>query len=150
MGMRFLDAEGRERVPVMGSYGIGVERLMASVIEARHDERGPVWPASVAPFAVELIAVNLDAAGRQSFSGPLYERLRAAGIDVLYDDREERPGVQFADADLIGAPLRLVASARHLAARKVEWKRRDGKGEGVIGEGEAAEFVREFIKNSIR
>jgi prolyl-tRNA synthetase len=145
MGMRFLDAEGWERTPVMGCYGIGVERLAASIIEARHDDHGPIWPASVAPFTVELIAVNLDPAQRDSFARPLYEQLLAAGIDVLYDDREERPGVQFADADLIGAPLRLIASARNYEARKLEWKSRDGKGQGMIEVEAAVNFVVEKL-----
>jgi len=127
-GANYLDREAQERPIVMGSYGIGVGRLMACIAEEHHDEDGLCWPAAIAPFAVHLCAIG-DAA--QSDASELYRELDAAGVEVLFDDRGERAGVQFADADLIGVPLRLVASARSAQAGGVEAKRR-GRGEEFI------------------
>jgi prolyl-tRNA synthetase len=104
----------------MGSYGIGVGRLMACIAEEHHDEFGLIWPISVAPFHVALIAM-----GRKEEAEEIYRMLQAAGIEVFYDDRNERPGVMFADADLMGFPLRLTVSDRSLKQGGVEFKRRD-------------------------
>ncbi len=145
MGMRYLDTEGNERTPIMGCYGIGVGRLMASVIEARHDSHGPVWPLSVAPFSVHICALNLTDEQRRQFAEATYRALQAKGIDVVYDDREERAGVQFADADLIGAPLRLIFGKRNLAEGNVEWKRRDGSEKGLVAFTEVTAFVERFV-----
>jgi prolyl-tRNA synthetase len=145
MGMRYLDAEGKARTPVMGCYGIGIGRLMASIIEARHDECGPLWPASVAPFEVHLIAVNLAEEEKQFFSLAMYDALRTQGIDVLYDDRNERPGVQFADADLIGAPLMFICSKKNLSDKKVEWKVRGSGEKGIVDFRDAYLFAKKFM-----
>ncbi|MBD3240321.1 MAG: proline--tRNA ligase [Chitinivibrionales bacterium] len=145
MGMRYLDTEGNERTPIMGCYGIGVGRLAASVIEAHHDSHGPVWPVSVAPFAVHICALNLTDDQREQFAAATYRALQAKGIDVVYDDREERAGVQFADADLIGAPLRLIFGKRNLAEGKVEWKRRDGSEQGLVDFAEVVPLVERFV-----
>ncbi len=105
---------------------------MASVIEAHHDKFGPIWPRSIAPFSVHIITIDLRKAERALFSTPVYHELCASGIETLYDDREERAGVKFADADLIGAPLRLIFSGKNLESKMVEWKSRDGSEKGVI------------------
>jgi prolyl-tRNA synthetase len=125
MDATFADADGTRHPFVMGCYGIGVERNMAAVVEQRHDERGIIWPQEVAPYAVHLLALGGTPAV-QAAADQMYETLRAAGVDVLYDDRDASAGVKFTDADLIGIPLRLTVSARTLAEDAVELKRRTG------------------------
>jgi prolyl-tRNA synthetase len=127
LGAAFTDAEGQERPVVMGSYGIGVGRLLACIAEAHHDPQGLIWPVTVAPYPVHLVAL----AGRggpdetRDIAGRLEVSLREVGLEPLYDDRDESPGVKFNDADLIGLPLRLTVSRRALQAGGVEMKRRD-------------------------
>ena len=123
----FLDEQGREQVMIMGCYGIGVSRIVAAAIEQNHDERGIVWPASLAPFQVALLPMNMNKSQRlREAVDSLYAELSQAGIDVLLDDREARPGVMFADAELIGIPHRLVFSERGLDADEIEYRgRRD-------------------------
>jgi prolyl-tRNA synthetase len=145
MGMKYLDKDGKENTPIMGCYGIGVGRLMASIIEARHDAFGPQWPLAVAPFSVHICAVNLSDSQKADFSGLVYNQLLDKGVDVIYDDRSERPGVQFADADLIGAPLRLICGAKNYADKKVEWKRRDNADKGMVDLADVSAFVEEFL-----
>ena len=125
MDASFLDAQGESRRPVMGCYGIGVERLLAAAIEANHDERGIRWPASLAPYHVHIVGINWDNAEVRAAAEAAERDLGAAGLDVLTDDRDERPGVKFNDADLLGMPLRLTISPRNLKASVVELKRRD-------------------------
>jgi prolyl-tRNA synthetase len=119
-----MTADGSE-VPVhMGSYGIGVSRLVGAIIEASHDEAGIVWPDAVAPFDVGLINLKVDAASCREVCDDLYRRLRAAGREVLYSDRDEAVGAKFADMDLIGLPCQLIVGPRGLKAGTVELKRR--------------------------
>jgi len=132
MGMTYLDESGASRVPIMGCYGIGVGRLMSSVMEVYHDKFGPQWPLSIAPWQVHLNALKMAAGSVQDTAETLYRDLRAAGIEVLYDDRDARPGVQFADADLLGIPFRLIVSERNLKENQVEWKRRDTGESGTV------------------
>lgn len=146
MKMRYLDKEGKEKIPLMGCYGIGIGRLMASVIEAKHDDFGPIWPISISPFSVHILSLNLDENQKLSFSKPIYNELLEMQIEVIYDNRDERPGVQFADADLIGAPLRLIFSSKNYADKKVEWKTRNGKEKGLIDFGEVVSFVQTFLQ----
>ncbi len=114
-----------EAVPVHGgSYGIGVSRLVGAIIEASHDDAGIIWPDSVAPFAVGLINLKTNDAATAAKCEDIYGRLRQAGIEVLYDDRDERPGAKFADMDLIGLPWQLVVGPRGIASGLVELKRR--------------------------
>ena len=124
LGAKFLDAEGKQQVAVMGCYGIGVDRLLAAIIEENHDENGIVWPKSIAPFAVHIVALNPDKEGVSEAAERLYDQLRERGVDVLYDDREESAGVKFADADLLGMPLRVTVSPRNLKQAAVEIKGR--------------------------
>src|SRR6185369_15397270 len=125
----FLDEKGDARPMEMGCYGIGVTRVVAAAIEQNHDERGIAFPAPIAPFAVALVPIGSHkSAGVRAAAEQLHDELGAAGIDVLMDDRDERPGVLFADMDLIGVPHRVVLSERGLAAGTAEYKgRRDAK-----------------------
>ena len=106
MGATFLNEEGRAEPLIMGCYGIGVSRTLSAVIEQHHDDRGIVWPKSVAPFDVHLIAINTKDEAQVELANRLYDELSST-YDVLYDDRKERAGVKFADADLIGLPIRI-------------------------------------------
>jgi len=126
MGAMVLTADGRQTPIVMGSYGIGVGRIMSSAIELFHDSDGIVWPKSIAPFTVIITPVVYKDAVRET-ADRLYAGLQAAGIDVLIDDREERPGVKFKDADLIGIPYRVVVGDKRLREGKVELFRRSEK-----------------------
>jgi prolyl-tRNA synthetase len=123
----FLDHEGREHPMIMGCYGLGVGRTAAAAIEQNHDGRGIIWPLPLAPFEVLLVLLNSDQAEVVEAADRLYGQLADAGVDVFYDDRSERPGVKFNDADLIGFPVRVVVGSRGLADGKVEISlRRDG------------------------
>lgn len=148
LGANYLAEDGTEKPIVMGSYGIGVGRLLACLAEAHHDERGLLWPASVAPFAVHLCAIGdegLEAAGR------IEQLLEAAGLDVLVDDRGERPGVQFTDAELIGCPVLLTVSKRSLAAGGVEAKLRGGEsGPEIVAEESLVAWVRSHVSEGAR
>lgn len=140
-GVTYTDETGAERLVVMGSYGIGLERLMAAIIETHHDEWGIIWPKSIAPFDVHLLTLGKDPQPGE-IAARLYEDLRAAGLDVLLDDRAESAGVKFADADLIGIPVRLAVSSKALAAGGVEAKRRDSAERVIVPLDEVAAWVR--------
>jgi prolyl-tRNA synthetase len=122
-----LDADGQEVTLVMGSYGIGVERILSAAVEQNHDRDGFFLPRSIAPFDVILTAANMDDAKLRAAAEKLYEQLLAQGLDVLFDDRNERPGVKFKDADLIGVPLRITVGKRKLAEGAVEILERSTK-----------------------
>jgi prolyl-tRNA synthetase len=124
MGMKVQGPDGGEVVPQMGSYGIGVSRLAGAIIEASHDEAGIIWPEAVAPFRVGLINLRADDADCAEAADDIYGRLQAAGVEVLYDDRDERGGAKFATMDLIGLPWQLVVGPKGLKAGVVELKRR--------------------------
>jgi prolyl-tRNA synthetase len=119
-----LNAEGGRVHPIMGCYGIGVERAMAAIVESHHDERGIAWPAAVAPFAVVVTVAQVDDPESAKVSESLYEQFSAAGIDVIIDDRDERAGVKFRDAELTGIPVRVTVGKRGLAEGSVEITRR--------------------------
>ncbi|MDO6416837.1 proline--tRNA ligase [Sphingomonas sp. BIUV-7] len=124
MGLKVQGPGGTEIVPQMGSYGIGVSRLMGAIIEASHDDKGIVWPDAVAPYAVGLINMRADDAACAAAADDLYATLTAAGVEVLYDDRDERGGAKFATMDLIGLPWQIVVGPKGLANGVVEVKRR--------------------------
>jgi prolyl-tRNA synthetase len=132
MGCTYLDQNGKTQPFIMGCYGIGVGRTMASVIEQNHDEYGPVWPLSIAPYHVHICALNIKKDEVREASEKLYADLKAAGVEVLFDDRGEKAGFMFNDADLIGIPLRLILSPKTLAEGKVEFKRRDSRDKELI------------------
>ena len=135
LGASYLDAAGNASPIVMGSYGIGVGRLLACIAEEHHDERGLIWPVTVAPFDVHLVNLNTRDAAITAAAERIYIHLHDQGVSVLWDDRDETPGVKFADADLIGLPIRLTVSARSLGAGGVEVKRRDGADMSIVSEG---------------
>lgn len=114
MNMTYLDKDGDTNYPIMGCYGIGIGRLAASICEAHHDEYGPIWPMSVAPWQVHICAVRVDDANVKDCADRLYTELQDKGIEVLYDDRAVRAGVMFSDADLLGIPLRIIVSPRNM------------------------------------
>lgn len=125
MNMTYVDANGESKTPIMGCYGIGVGRLAASVCEAHHDEYGPIWPKAIAPWQVHLCAVRVDDEEVRAYADKLYEDLQNAGIEVIYDDRSVRAGVLFADADLLGIPLRIIVSPKNMKQGVVEVASRD-------------------------
>ena len=129
MKATFLDKNGEERPIIMGSYGIGVERIIAAHIEQHHDDSGITWDPAIAPFHVHLIAVNTDNPSLVTFADQLYEDIKRAGLEVIYDDRVEvSPGYKFNDADLLGVPVQVIIGERHFASGNVELKiRRTGE-----------------------
>lgn len=124
MGAKVMGPDGQEKPVHMGSYGIGPSRLIAAIIEASHDENGIIWPEAVAPFDVAILNLKAGDSATDAASERLYRELEAAGRDVLYDDRDERPGGKFATADLIGVPWQILVGPKGLAEGKVELKRR--------------------------
>jgi len=126
-GASFLDSDGKSHPIVMGSYGIGLGRLLASIVEQSHDDQGIIWPLSVAPYQVHLCALSLDKPAVAPTAEKLYQELQKEGIEVLFDDRDDSPGIKFNDADLLGIPLRLTLSPRTLQSQSVEAKWRTEK-----------------------
>ena len=122
MGASYLDQNGGQRPIVMGSYGIGIGRLLATVIERNHDDKGIIWPVSLAPYQVYLCALGMDRPDVAAAAEKLYADLAAGGVEVLFDDRTESAGVRFNDADLLGLPLRVVVSQRTLKSQSAELK----------------------------
>jgi prolyl-tRNA synthetase len=142
MGCEFTDEKGETRPAVMGTYGIGVGRTMAAAVEQHHDADGIVWPLGIAPFEIELVSLNpADAAAREA-ADALYEAMRDANLDVFYDDRDERPGVKFKDADLLGFPIRVNVGGRALKEGKIEIVARRDKSTRAVPREEALEAVR--------
>ncbi len=145
LGANFLDSEGKEQPIIMGSYGIGVERVLACFIEQHFDDKGIIWKAPLSPFDVHVLSLNSakfpevkDAADR------IHEDLKACGFDVLYDDREESPGIKFNDADLIGLPVQVIIGNKNLKEGKVEIKYRESGDREVVEAGTICEKVKEF------
>jgi len=145
MGATFLGADGAERPLEMGCYGIGITRTMAAAIEQHHDEAGICWPAPLAPFGAHVVPVNVNDAELKSAAERVASELAQAGIDVLVDDRDERPGVKFKDADLIGLPVRVTVGPRGLKAGKVEVKPRTASAAEEVLLGEAAARVAAIV-----
>ena len=133
MNATFLDEKGQPQLLQMGCYGIGVTRIVGAAIEQNHDERGIVWPTSIAPFAVVVCPIGYDrSADVKAAADKLHDELEAAGIDVMLDDRGERPGAMFADWELIGVPQRVVISDRGLKEGQLEVQgRREDKASTV-------------------
>jgi len=143
MNATVLDEQGKSVVMAMGCYGIGVTRVVAAAIEQNHDERGIIWPEPIAPFDVSLIPINMQKSARvQQVAEALYAELTAAGLDVLLDDRDARPGVKFADDELIGIPHRIVIGDKGLERGVLEYKRRRDGLAAEVPVAEAAAFLR--------
>lgn len=130
-GVSYLDEKGERKMPVMGCYGIGTTRLVGTIVEAHHDDNGIIWPREVAPYLVHLVSLGNDADVLQS-AEDLYVRLLESGCEVLFDDRDETAGVKFADADLIGLPIRLLVSKKTLEKKSAELKLRAEKNSEMI------------------
>ncbi len=146
MKCTFLDEHGKEQVMEMGCYGIGVSRIVGAAIEQGHDERGIVFPAAIAPFEVCIVPMGYAKSDAvKAAADKLYGELRAAGIDVVLDDRNERPGVMFADMELIGVPHRIVVGERGLNEGKLEYKGRTDTDAQMIAVDEMAAFIREKL-----
>ncbi len=145
LGATVLDAEGRAAPIVMGSYGIGIGRTMAAVAERCHDANGLVWPMSVAPYEVVVCVLNPNDPRTSEVGMRLYEALRGAGVDALLDDRDERPGVKFKDAELIGIPYRLTVGPKGLEQGKVEMVRRRGAARRDLDVAKAADHAIESV-----
>lgn len=143
LGCTFLDSEGKRRPVLMGSYGIGVGRLLACIVEEHHDEHGPIWPISVAPYPVHIV----DLKGGQEVAERLYQELWSNEIEALYDDRNESAGVRFSDADLIGAPIRVTVSSRSLEGGGIEVKRRAESERFIIPLKESVEWLEAEVAN---
>jgi len=148
MNCKYLDTQGKSQPMIMGCYGIGVERSMASVIEQSHDKYGPIWPFAIAPFEVHLCGLNINKEGVGEAAEKIYDELIQAGVDVLFDDRNEKAGVAFNDADLIGVPFRLIVSPKNVAEGQVEFKTRDGQQKDMWGMDEAVEKMIAMVQEA--
>ncbi|MEE8076234.1 MAG: proline--tRNA ligase [Candidatus Binatia bacterium] len=150
MGATYLDAEGREQHVEMGCYGIGITRLFAAAVEQNHDENGIIFPFSLAPFQVLLLPINYGERQIREATDALYEKLIKLGIEVLLDDRDERPGVKFKDADLIGVPLRVIVGAKGLQKGCVEARKRLGGKSEEIPLAEAPQIILSIVTEGMK
>jgi prolyl-tRNA synthetase len=148
MGCYYLDKDGKSNPVFMGSYGIGIGRLLACIVEDHHDEHGIIWPIAVAPFQIHLVSLPWKTGNGDgtATAEALYYNLRQEGLECLYDDRQESPGVKFNDADLIGIPIRLTISERSLKNGGVEYKRRDKSEKAILPLENIVALVKEEIK----
>jgi len=147
MGATYLDENGEAKPIVMGSYGIGLGRLLACVAEEHHDDKGLIWPVTIAPYHVSLVWIPSDSAETLATAERIYQTLREGGIEVLFDDRKATPGVKFNDADLMGLPLRITVGDRSLAHGGVELKRRDQAEKRIVPESDLLVAVRAESRN---
>jgi prolyl-tRNA synthetase len=141
MKAEFTDEKGESRPAVMGTYGIGVGRTMAAAVEQHHDADGIVWPFALAPFEIELVSLNPADETARTAADALYDAMATAGFEVLYDDRDERPGVKFKDADLLGFPIRVNVGGRAFKEGKVEIVTRRDKQVRAVASGDALAAV---------
>lgn len=141
MAAVLLDQDGAQRHPVMGCYGIGIGRILAGVIEEHRDERGIVWPLAIAPYHAHIVGIGIEQPAVRDAAEALRDRFDAAGVETLYDDRDERPGVKFNDADLIGLPFRVTVSPRTVEQGAVEFKRRADADAELVAPEEAVERI---------
>ncbi len=143
MNVTYLDVNGKPVTPLMGSYGIGVDRTLASIIEGNYDDKGIIWPMTVAPYQVSIVPIQYKGQ-MQEVADKLYDELTKAGVEVFLDDRNERPGVKFADSELIGFPVRIVVGDKNLP--NVEVKIRSAENAELVPATEAAKKVADFVK----
>jgi prolyl-tRNA synthetase len=150
LGCNYTDEAGEDKPMIMGCYGVGIGRTVAAAIEQNHDKDGIIWPRPLAPFEVLLVAVNAEDAEVKRVTEELYAELQSKGVEVLFDDRDERPGVKFKDADLIGIPARIVVGAKSLADGKVEVSLRRDREKNLVAPGEAVARALEMLDQSAR
>jgi prolyl-tRNA synthetase len=142
MNAQVLDANGKSQTMSMGCYGIGISRIVAAAIEQNHDDKGIIWPDAMAPYQVAIVPLNMQKSQAVAEAAEtLYQALIDAGVDVLLDDRNERPGIKFADMELIGIPHRLVIGDRSLEQGVIEYKHRCAETTEEIPVGEAATMI---------
>jgi prolyl-tRNA synthetase len=145
MDAKFVDAQEQTHPIIMGCYGIGVTRVVASIVETCHDENGIIWPVNVAPYTVELIPLNVTDSEVMGIANRIYSELTAAGVDVLMDDRDQRPGFKFKDADLIGLPLRITVGGKGLADGITEVKWRSETESSRVAIADTVGYVKDLI-----
>ncbi len=146
MGATVQDADGKDRVMVMGCYGIGITRIVGAAIEQNHDENGIIWPDPLAPFDVVLVPINMHRSDEvRDAAEALYTELTESGLEVLFDDRDARPGVKFADAELIGIPHRIVVSERGLQGGELEYRHRRDEESRNLKREEALNLLKESV-----
>ncbi len=150
MGMQYLDSEGNLQYPIMGCYGIGVGRLAASVCEAHHDEYGPIWPMSIAPWHVQICCLRADDEECKGVSDDLYQKMLDDRMEVIYDDRNIRPGAMFSDADLLGVPVRVIVSPRNLKEGVCEIVTRDKSVSIKVEVEKVIDTVKEMIAERLK
>lgn len=148
MNMTYIDSNGEKQYPIMGCYGIGIGRLAASICEAHHDDYGPIWPLSVAPWQIHICAVRADNTVVREYADRLYEELQRRGAEVIYDDRNVSAGVMFSDADLLGVPFRAIVSPRNLKQHKVEIVSRDKSFSANISMESAADEIMRILSEA--
>jgi prolyl-tRNA synthetase len=149
-GASFLDNDGKSRPIVMGCYGIGLGRLLAAIVEQSHDDKGIIWPLSVAPYQVYLCPLSLDKPAVLPTAERIYQELQKEGIEVLFDDRDDSPGVKFNDADLLGIPLRLTLSPRTLQSQSIEAKWRTEKEAQLLPLDNLAVRVKKLLDEAVK
>jgi len=145
--LSYKNESGAERPVIMGCYGIGLNRLMGTIVEKHHDDNGIIWPKSVAPFHVHLISISSKNVDVMPHAERLYDELRDAGLEVMWDDRDASAGEKFANADLIGIPLRIVISEKTLAAESVEWKERTRGEATMVALSDAVSEAKRWLEN---
>ncbi|MCH2212256.1 MAG: His/Gly/Thr/Pro-type tRNA ligase C-terminal domain-containing protein, partial [Fuerstiella sp.] len=141
----WLDRQEKKHPIIMGCYGIGVTRVVAAIVETCHDDGGILWPAAVAPYTVEMIPLNVTDEAVMNAANSIYDELSSIGIDILMDDRDQRPGFKFKDADLIGLPVRIIVGGKGLKDGIVEVRRRTDSEATRVPLTEAASYVQELI-----
>jgi prolyl-tRNA synthetase len=146
MKAHYLDENGEEKAIEMGCYGIGVGRTAAAAIEQNHDENGIIWPVPLAPFSVALLSLDPGKEDVQTVAEKIYDDLVKAGVEVLFDERDERPGVKFKDADLLGIPLRVTVGGRGVKEGAAELKERATGNESKVALDKVVEAVGDFLK----
>ena len=150
MNAMFLDRDGKQKPFEMGCYGIGVTRIMSAVIEQLHDEKGIIWPPSIAPYLVNLIVTTSKDSDMKDVADKLYDELNEAEIEVLYDDRNISAGIKFKDSDLLGIPLRLVIGKKYLDTNMIEVQFRKGSKKTEMAPGDIVSFIEDFKTKNIK
>jgi prolyl-tRNA synthetase len=146
LGANFLDGDGKQKPIIMGCYGIGVNRILAAMIETGHDENGIIWPMSVSPFKAVIIPVKADDELVVREARSIYENCKKAGMEVLLDDRKKSAGVKFKDADLIGIPLQVVIGSKSLAQGKIELKRRSSGDKELVDRESSVDVIKKILE----
>ncbi len=150
MGATVLNADGKEVPIVMGSYGIGVERILAAAIELSHDDAGIIFPITIAPFQIVVTPLNVKDAELKATADGIYDELSKAGVEVLYDDRDERAGVKLNDADLVGFPFQIRVGPKKLKEGKVEFYDRATRQAEDVAVGEVVETARRRVADALK